>query len=126
MLKDKIIALDFDGVLNQYQGWTEGAPIPEPMPGAFEFLQTLAVECGARVIIFTCRAVSDVWKWLHHHQMVPFVSNVTNLKPPAYVYVDDRAICFRGNFESALKQIHDFEPHWKKDQERLWISKQHD
>lgn len=124
MLKGKTIAIDFDGVLNQYQGWVQGAPIPEPAPDALFFLTELASE--ATVIIFTCRETREVWDWLHHHQMERLVSHVTNTKPAAFCYVDDRAICHQGDLVSTLEQIKTFEPHWKKDEGRLWTSRQHD
>lgn len=127
MLTGKTVALDFDGVLNEYQGWKEGAlNIPEPKPGALEFLRTLKEELQATVIIFTCREVREVWNWLEKHRVVPYVTNVTNLKPPAYCYVDDRGIGFQGDFTAALEAIKTFEPYWKKDTERLWLSRQHD
>jgi len=41
------------------------------------------------------------------------VSEVTDRKPPAHVFIDDRAICFHGDFEAALRQVTGFKAHWE-------------
>ena len=38
---------------------------------------------------------------------------VTNEKPKAIAYIDDRAIKFDGNYDNLYNEINDFKPHWK-------------
>ena len=40
-------------------------------------------------------------------------STLFNIKPPAIVYVDDRAVCFTGNFDKTLDEILHFRTHWE-------------
>jgi len=62
--------------------------------------------------VFTTRYADDVWKWLRYG-LDGFVSEVTDRKPAAHVFVDDRAVCFRGDFEDTLRQIDAFSAHWE-------------
>lgn len=124
MLQGKTIAVDFDGTLNQYHGWTRGEPIPAPLDGAREFLRQLAVEAKARVIIYTCRELGEVWDWLEKNEMVEFVACVTAQKPVAFAYVDDRAITFRGSYGETLQAIHDFKAWWEKESSHLLVGKE--
>lgn len=41
------------------------------------------------------------------------MSKVTNIKEPAMVYIDDRALCFRGEFKETLDALLAFKPFWK-------------
>ena len=43
-----------------------------------------------------------------------YFSDVTNIKPLAYIYIDDRAIKFNGNFNETIDEIKKFEVYWKK------------
>jgi hypothetical protein len=63
--------------------------------------------------VLTVRRPQDARRWLETHNLAAFVSDVTDRKPPAFVYIDDRALCFRGAFEETLRQIEDFQPHWQ-------------
>jgi len=38
---------------------------------------------------------------------------VTDRKPAAHVFVDDRAVCFRGDFDATLRDIDTFSAHWE-------------
>jgi hypothetical protein len=42
-----------------------------------------------------------------------FISEVTNIKEPAYLHIDDRCICFKGDFDKSLKEIKIFKTYWK-------------
>ena len=44
--------------------------------------------------------------WLKKHDIA--VDEVCEHKPPALVYVDDRAVRFRGNWEDLLDEIRQF------------------
>ncbi len=106
------VCVDLDGVLNLYDGWRGADYFHPPRPGAEEFLRALAAR-NYRVIIFTIRWAAHVETWLDEHGLKPYVDSVTNQKPVAHVYLDDRAICFQGDFDQALRQIAAFKPHWE-------------
>lgn len=107
------VAIDFDGVLNTYDGWKGKHELFEPRRGAGLFLAKLDEKYN--VIIFTNRKPSYVWKWLDRHNLTPYVSHVTNHKPRAFVYVDDRACKFEGNYDDTLREIDTFTTHWEPD-----------
>jgi phosphoglycolate phosphatase-like HAD superfamily hydrolase len=107
-----IVCVDLDGVLNDYDGWKGADYFHPPRPGAREFLEQLNGQ-GYRIVVFTVRWGPHVQDWLAKYGLSELVSEVTDKKPPAHVYVDDRAICFKGDFQGALKQIGDFKAHWE-------------
>ena len=47
--------------------------------------------------------------------MHQYVSRICTEKPPAIVYIDDRAICFDGNASNLLEQIQTFRPWYQKE-----------
>jgi hypothetical protein len=50
---------------------------------------------------------------LEQNGMAEFVESVTDKKPPADVYVDDRAVCFTGDYARTFEQILRFRPFWE-------------
>jgi hypothetical protein len=104
--------VDLDGVLNVYDGWRGPEYYHPPQPGAAQFLASLN-QRGYAVVVFTVRWIPDVEQWLKEHDLAEFVSTVTNQKPAAHVYIDDRAICFQGDFESTLDLIDNFKAYWE-------------
>lgn len=106
------VCVDLDGVLNLYDGWRGGDFFHPPRPGAAEFLRRLR-ENNFRVIVFTIRWAAHVEEWLDRNGLRQFVDSVTDKKPVAHVYLDDRAVCFRGDFEEALRQIAAFKAYWE-------------
>lgn len=100
-VRRRTIAVDFDGVIHRYsKGWKKGRIYDPPMPGAVEAYYKL-LSAGYRIIVFTCRDDLDaVRKWMHKHfdiekHLGHFVEpEVTNKKPIADVYVDDRGLRF--------------------------------
>jgi hypothetical protein len=90
----KAVAVDFDGPIHAYtRGWQEGAIYDQPTDGALESVAQLAE--NYRVIVFTARDdLLAVKVWLRDHGFDPYVEDVTNRKPQAQVYIDDRAVYF--------------------------------
>lgn len=66
--------------------------------------------------VVVCSVISPrlVLAWLVKHGLNEYVDKVTDRKPIANVYIDDRAVCFDGDFEKALEQARNFSPHWIK------------
>ena len=48
------------------------------------------------------------------HGLLPLVAAVTRRKPPAHVFVDDRAVCFGGDFDDTLRKVEAFKAHWEE------------
>ena len=89
----KTIAVDFDGVIHKYsEGYKEGTPDDVPVEGAKEALIQLRKR-GFDVVIFTARDnLLEVKEWLNLYDFGEYL--VTNNKPKAIAYIDDRAIRF--------------------------------
>ena len=96
------LAIDFDGVIHCYsQGWQDGKVYDGPMPGAIKALWEL-YQRGYDIVVHTCRTNSDdihalIEGW--YAEMYPdnpgcFPFRVTNVKPPAIAYIDDRGVRF--------------------------------
>jgi hypothetical protein len=108
----RIACIDLNGVLDSYTGWQGSDHFDPPRPGAHAFLEALRAR-GLRVIVFTTRYPDDVRDWLRAHGLDSLVDDVTDRKPAAYVFVDDRAVCFRGDFDQTLRDIDRFVAHWE-------------
>jgi len=104
------VCVDFDGVLNNYTHYDEN-DLSTPRHGAKEFLEALNKKY--KVVILTARRFDKVSKWLAEHDLLGYVHDVTNIKPPAVAYIDDRAIPFMGDYEDTLRTLSIFEPYWK-------------
>lgn len=100
----KTIAIDFDGVVHAYsQGWQDGEIYDDPAVGLVMALCKLRP--NYRLVIFTARHdLGAVATWLREHHLDHYFSDVTNRKPAAAVYLDDRAIRFI-SWDQALKDI---------------------
>jgi hypothetical protein len=105
------VCLDFDGVMNTYTKWAGEDELYQPREGLREFLEKLNE--NFKVVVHSTRAPEKIMAWLDQHGLLSLVSEVTAKKPPALCYVDDRAICFVGNFKMALCQIENFETYWE-------------
>jgi len=108
-----IACIDLNGVLDSYTGWQGASHFDPPRNGAREFLEALRAR-GFKLVIFTTRYPEDVWRWLRTYGLNQLVSDVTDRKPAAHVFVDDRAICFRGDFVATLREIEEFAAHWEE------------
>ena len=108
-----IVCVDLNGVLDGYTGWKHSEHWDPPRSGAADFLSGLA-ESGFDIVVFTTRHRVGVRRWLREHGLLGWVSAITDRKPPAHVFVDDRAVCFRGDFAATLEQVRSFSAHWEE------------
>ena len=111
------VVFDFDGVIHSYtSGWIGPACIPDPpVPGIKEAIAEIRA-AGYEVVVVSTRCthiagIQAILNWLMDHEIQ--VDRVCVDKPPAIVYIDDRAICFDGRPETLLGQIQEFKP-WNK------------
>jgi len=107
----RTICLDFDGVLHSYRsGWCGAEVIPDPpIHGTRESVARLRQQYRVVVLSARCHTAAGrqaVASWLDRHGIV--VDEVCEHKPPAHAYVDDRAVRFRGNWDTLLDEIRDF------------------
>ena len=108
----KTILVDLDGVWNKYDGIYDKNLIPPIKEGAYEFLKELSNEY--KIIIFTSRNLLLASEWVITNNLKEIISNVTNIKEPSYLIIDDRCINFNGDFSKLKKEIYNFKV-WYKD-----------
>lgn len=124
---NRLICTDFDGVLHSYlTTWEDNDIIPDPpVAGAMRWLVEMEFTDGFQVVIYSGRSRTKMgieamkdWIKLHiqeacmgDHAHARTVNNLvfTNTKPPAFLTLDDRAICFRGTFPS-IQELENFRP----------------
>ena len=111
MLK-KTILFDLDGVLNTYDGNYDKNYIPPIKDGAYNLIKELSKDY--KIVIFTSRNSLITSKWLVANGLDEYVENVTNVKEPAYLMIDDRCINFDGDYKKLKERIKNFEVWYKK------------
>ena len=65
--------------------------------------------------LFTSRNLLLSAKWLLENELDKYFKDVTNIKYPAYIYLDDRAINFSGDYNKTLDEINSFNVYWKNE-----------
>lgn len=111
MSKKKIL-IDLDGVLNNYgKDIFDEISIPEIRAGAKNFLENLSEKY--ELYLFTSRNLILATKWLIDNNIDKYFKDVTNIKIPSYLYIDDRTVCFKGDYKQTLEDIENFKVHWQ-------------
>jgi len=107
------IAVDFDGVIAEYEGWQGEQVLGTPRPDVIAALHQLDAE-GWKVVVHTTRGAEDIQDYLVEAG-VPFAEINMNsdylsqgTKPVATVYWDDRAVTYTGNAHRDLAKIRAF------------------
>lgn len=108
----KTIMIDLDGVLDNYSTYDKDS-IPEIKIGAVDFIERLDKTGKYELILFTTRSAKLATEWLIKNKIDKYFKDVTNVKYPAYIYLDDRAIQFRGDYETTFDEIEKFNVYWK-------------
>lgn len=88
-MRPPTLAIDFDRVIHDTDNPAPGRRMGPPLQGATNSMWALR-RGGYRLIIFTTNRVEPVVAWLDHFH-VPY-DNVTNTKPDADLYIDDKAL----------------------------------
>lgn len=99
----KTICIDFDGVIHKYsKGYHDGTIYDPPSEGTWNALKELAE--NYKLVVLTARArtpeaIEEIGNYLKTYDLAQFVTNITNIKPAAAWYIDDKAIQFRGDWD---------------------------
>lgn len=111
----KTVVFDFDGVIHSYaSGWHEKQSVCDifdpPTEGIREVIKKLR-ETGWSVVIISARCKSffgrrAIRKWCKKYNIE--FDAVLRDKIPARCYVDDRAVCFKGDSSTLYNDIHYF------------------
>lgn len=117
----KTICIDIDGTICAYEGWKGSDSFGQVLPGAADAILRLH-EDGWFVIIFSTRADKNRIEAFLNANNIYFDAINENPNQPenalggkvlADVYLDDRAITFKGNWEDAYSEIISFVP-WEQ------------
>lgn len=123
MMNNKTVCIDLDGTLIHYEEWQGEEHFGHLLPGASDATKILH-EKGWYIIIYTTRANKSILTKFLSDNKIEFDAinenpyqpqNAKGGKPIADVYVDDRALCFKGNWQQTVKEITEFKP-WEKEE----------
>lgn len=114
----KTVVFDFDGVIHSYKSGFKGVDvIPDPTVNGIREAIAEIRAAGYKVVVVSTRCreesgIAAIKEYLRNNAIV--VDEITHTKPPAVVYIDDRAICFDGDTEGLLSKIKAFKPWYYK------------
>jgi hydroxymethylpyrimidine pyrophosphatase-like HAD family hydrolase len=111
--RQQTIAVDFDGVVAEYDGWKGEDRLGSPRADVVNALRVLREE-GWKIVIHTTRSELHIREYLLKHNIaydeINRNSSYSNggSKPVATVYWDDRALRYSGNALNDLEAIRTF------------------
>jgi len=109
----RTIAVDFDGVIADYDGWKGAGVLGPPRRDVREALRVLHAE-GWKIIIHTTRGETEISAYLVEHGIPHHEINrnsdyrTLGTKPVADVYWDDRAFRYSGDAGRDVELIRRF------------------
>lgn len=119
---NKILCIDFDGVIHAYtSGWEASDVIKDgPVEGALDWLRSLIKSEEFKPCIYSSRSKDTMGReamkiWLKKHGLEQELIDRIDFpitKPPAWLTIDDRAFHFQGTFPTE-QAMSDFKP-WNK------------
>jgi hypothetical protein len=113
-----ILCLDFDGVIHRYsKGWQDGSIYDDVTEGFFDWAEK--AKEYFKLVIYSSRSKTDegvmqMSLWLQKQRSAwankSGVTTITEFefaheKPPAFLTIDDRALCFSGTWAIFDPQI---------------------
>lgn len=109
----RTIAVDFDGVVANYDGWKGTQTLGSPRSDVRQALRALQGE-GWKIVIHTTRGEAEIQDYLIRHDIPHDEINRNSdygtggAKPVADVYWDDRAVPYSGDASRDLEMIRNF------------------
>lgn len=119
------IVFDFDGVIHKYsKGWQGGSIYDEPNQSVIKVIDKLRAN-GYIVDIVSTRCATEegaksIGEWLNKYGIE--VDHILAHKPPALVYIDDRAINFDPLDKNLYEEIINFIPKQKEEEKYSKLS----
>lgn len=125
---EKVIAIDLDGCISSYkEGWQGENVFGDIIPGCKEKIHLLKSK-GHKIIIYTSRlATKELEKYLtdngiwfdalNENPWHEYKQPGDKRKVIADIYIDDRAITFKGNWDEIPKLVENFKP-WELDNKK--------
>lgn len=119
------IVFDFDGVIHKYsKGWQDGSIYDEPNQSVIKVIDKLRAN-GYIVDIVSTRCATEegaksIGEWLNKYGIE--VDHILAHKPPALVYIDDRAINFDPLDKNLYEEIINFIPKQKEEEKYSKLS----
>lgn len=119
------IVFDFDGVIHKYsKGWQNGSIYDEPNQSVIKVIDKLRAN-GYIVDIVSTRCATEegaksIGEWLNKYGIE--VDHILAHKPPALVYIDDRAINFDPLDKNLYEEIINFIPKQKEEEKYSKLS----
>lgn len=123
------ICIDFDGVIHSYEyGWRNGEIYGAVTKGFFEWAQEMVKHFNLVVYSSRSKDIDErgkMYRWMHDrwNEWMRASQNVTlhfddftfaHEKPSAFITIDDRCICFDGDWSKiTAESIFNFKP-WNK------------
>jgi hydroxymethylpyrimidine pyrophosphatase-like HAD family hydrolase len=109
----RTIAVDFDGVIAEYDGWRGIGVLGAPRSDVVKALNALRSE-GWKVVVYTTRGKEEIADYLTKHAIPHDEINLNSdyrtngAKPVADVYWDDRAVRYSGDAQKDIDTIRNF------------------
>jgi histidinol phosphatase-like enzyme len=115
-----VIAFDFDGVIAEYHGYDPKQPILPPVEEVVKAIKILK-DKGFKILVYSTRGDKFLKKYCEDFTIpVDYINHRPDKqgenpgKPIAAVYVDDRAVCYKGqNAEDLVNQITEYKSYWE-------------
>ena len=116
-----VISFDFDGVIASYHGFIAKDDIQEPNAEVVKAIRLLK-EKGYKILIHSTRGDEFLKTYCEKFSIsVDYINRRPDKegdnpgKPIAFVYIDDRNICYRGETaESLIEEVINFKAYWQK------------
>lgn len=118
--KPRVYAFDFDGVIAEYDGWKGEEVQGTPRDAVVNAIRILKKQ-GCIIIIHSTRGDEILKQYCKEHDIPvdyinenPIIGGANQGKPMATAYIDDRAVCYRGQTaEELVEELTHFKPFWK-------------
>ena len=104
-VKKRTIAIDFDGVIHRYSKGFKGKdnaydPPNENITEALDYFKSR----GYRLVVFSTRPKEVIADWLTNYDLADYFEDITDIKIPAKIYIDDRGYKFE-NWNKTLEEL---------------------